>query len=128
MEKLNITEQTTREELVAALTAAYAEIDNLNAKVEALNKEAESHKDELSNAASVIDELKAKIKDAPISESDLGIVKCGNKQYKITVPRFNYNDKEYTAKELQLNADLVKELVEMGFGGLVELRDRKKSS
>ena len=121
MKKIEITEQTTREDLVAALTDAYAEADKLEESI--LQTE-----EDLTEATATIKDLKEKL-DAKSKETStkLPVVTVDGQKFEVTIPKFSFEGKDYAADDLKTDADLCKKLVAIGFGGLREIRDRKKS-
>lgn len=121
MKKIVISEQTTSEELVVALTAAYAE-------GEALENTVLEVEGDLEEATKTINDLKEKLEAKTKEKSaKTPVVKVNGDNYEVTIPKFNYDGKDYTAEDLKSDSDMCKELVAAGFGGLRLVRDRKKS-
>jgi hypothetical protein len=53
-------------------------------------------------------------------EPQEGLIEHDGKKYLCNIPQFEHGGKVYTAEELADKPKLVAELVELGFGGLVE--------
>lgn len=120
MKKIEITEQTTREELVAALSQYETTIADLEKKVEDASATVEA-------AEETIEDLKKQLTEATNKASALTeTIKHKGKEYRIAAPKFNLNGEVRTAEDLKKDAKLVEELIEMGSGVLVPLIDREE--
>lgn len=72
--------------------------------------------------AEVIKELRAELKASnKIVAAKENIVKIKDKKYKITAKSFHLNGVEHQADEISNDSDVLKELVEIGAGFVVEV-------
>lgn len=121
MEIKKFTEQSPLAEVIASyeeLAAAYKASED---KVAELQLEA-------GEATKVIDELTKKLEVVSAQKSTSAVVVTHDKKdYHVVIPKFNFEGKEYVAEDLKTNTKLLADLVKIGFGGLVEVRERKKS-
>lgn len=102
------------EELATAFTASEDKVAELQLEV--------------GEATMTIEDLTAKLEAATAQKSTAAVVVSHDKkEYHVTTPKFNFEGKEYVAEDLKTNTKLLAELVKIGFGGLVEVRERKKS-
>lgn len=115
------TEQSPLAEVIASyeeLAAAYQENEKLT---EQLQKD-------VVEALKTIEDLTAKLEVVSAQKSTSAVVVTHDKKdYHVVIPKFNFEGKEYVAEDLKTNTKLLAELVKIGFGGLVEVRERKKS-
>jgi len=121
MDIKKFTEQSPLAEVIASyeeLAAAYKVSED---KVGELQLEA-------GEATKTIDDLTAKLEAATAQKSTASVVVTHDKKdYHVITPKFNFEGKDYVAEDLKTNTKLLAELVKIGFGGLVEVRERKKS-
>lgn len=106
-------EITTKTPDVLALET---KINEANTKIAELTKELEAEK-KINKVLSA--EIEALISKEG-SVTTMPTVKVGKKNYEIRIPRFNHNGEIKTAADVQNDAKLASELVEVGSGVLSE--------
>lgn len=76
---------------------------------------------ECNEQTEVIAELRKSLTEVK-KEKSVGkvFVEHNKKKYEVTAVKFNHAGKDFTAADLKDNKDLIKELVELGVGFLVE--------
>jgi Ni,Fe-hydrogenase I small subunit len=98
-----------------------AEIDTLNGMIE-------TQQGELSEAANTVKDLKEKLAAKTAEKSAKNpVVTVDGEKYEVTIPAFNFEGKEYSADDVKTDAELAKNLVAIGFGGMMRV-DRKKTA
>lgn len=83
----------------------------------------------IANQEELITELSGQIKKSEIEkEAQAPVIKVGNDQYKLTIPKFKHKGEVITLNELEKNGKLCEELIEMKFAGLVKIEEAPKKA
>ena len=101
--------------------------DELNiSHQESLEKLAKAEND-LAEATEFNSELQAQLEKAQLEKgSEFPIVKNGDDIYHVIIPQFTYKNQVIKATELEDDSELLKELIELGFGGLVAMPGKEE--
>lgn len=120
MEKFKVTEQTTREELMAALSQYETTIADLEQKLEDSRAAFDAAEETVEDLKKQLSEANGKV--AAVTET----VKHKGQEYLIAVPKFNLDGKVLTSSDVKKDSKLVDQLIEMRSGVLVPLIDREE--
>lgn len=112
----------SNEEKNTVIATLQEENTSLKTKNSTLQEENETLSTENATKESVIVQLSAKVSQMDASKKGgPEVIEFGGKKYRIALPKLEYNRKVITAADLRSNKELVKELLEIQSGMLVEI-------